>query len=49
MYRLCHDFHNRVADIKSINHSYITLVPKKTTLKLCMISDQSLFLTHPQK
>jgi hypothetical protein len=29
MYRLCQDFYNHVADLKSINHSYITLVPKK--------------------
>jgi len=25
----CHDFHSHSADLKSINSSYITLVPKK--------------------
>lgn len=29
MYRLCRDFFSHHADIKSINSSYITLVPKK--------------------
>lgn len=29
MYRLCWDFHSHRADLKNINYSYITLVPKK--------------------
>lgn len=29
MYRLCWDFHSHRADLKSVNYSYITLVPKK--------------------
>jgi len=29
MYRLCNDFYHHQADLKSINYSYITLVPKK--------------------
>jgi hypothetical protein len=29
MYKLCFDFYHHRADLKSINHSYITLVPKK--------------------
>jgi retron-type reverse transcriptase len=29
MYKLCFDFFHHQADLKSINHSYITLVPKK--------------------
>ena len=29
VYRLCDDFFHHCADIKSINHSYTTLVPKK--------------------
>jgi hypothetical protein len=29
MYKLCFDFFHHRADLKSINHSYITLVPKK--------------------
>jgi len=29
IYKLCHDFHSHSADLKSINSSYITLVPKK--------------------
>jgi len=28
-YKLCSDFYNHTAALKSINHSYITLVPKK--------------------
>jgi hypothetical protein len=28
-YKLCHDFYHHQADLKSINHSYVTLVPKK--------------------
>jgi hypothetical protein len=27
-FKLCTDFYNHVVDLKSINHSYITLVPK---------------------
>jgi hypothetical protein len=29
MYKLCQDFFHHQADLKSINHSFITLVPKK--------------------
>jgi hypothetical protein len=29
LYKLCNDFHDYLADLKSINYSYITLVPKK--------------------
>jgi hypothetical protein len=29
MYKLCQDFFHHHADLKSINHSFITLVPKK--------------------
>lgn len=29
LYQLCIDFHDHLADLKSINYSYITLVPKK--------------------
>jgi hypothetical protein len=29
MYKLCQDFFHHLADLKSINHSFITLVPKK--------------------
>lgn len=29
IYRLCNDFYDNIADLKSINYSYITLVPKK--------------------
>ena len=29
LYKLCTDFYDHIADLKSINHSYITLVPKK--------------------
>jgi hypothetical protein len=29
IYRLCADFYDNIADLKSINYSYITLVPKK--------------------
>ena len=29
-YRLCKDFYDNLADLKSINYSYITLVPKKS-------------------
>jgi hypothetical protein len=29
IYRLCRDFYDNRADLKSINYSYITLVPKK--------------------
>jgi hypothetical protein len=29
IYRLCGDFYDNIADLKSINYSYITLVPKK--------------------
>ena len=29
MYKLCSDFYNHQADVKSLNSSYITLVPKK--------------------
>lgn len=36
MYKLCQDFFHHQADIKSINYSYITLVPKKITLNLSM-------------
>jgi len=28
LYKLCTDFYDHIADLKSINHSYITLVPK---------------------
>jgi hypothetical protein len=33
MYKLCFDFFHHWADLKSINHSYITLVPKKDNPK----------------
>jgi hypothetical protein len=29
LYKLCTDFYDHIADLKSINHSYSTLVPKK--------------------
>lgn len=29
IYRLCHDFYNDRADLKCLNYSYMTLVPKK--------------------
>jgi hypothetical protein len=32
LYKLCTDFYDHIADLKSINHSYITLVPKKDNL-----------------
>jgi hypothetical protein len=32
-YRLCFEFFHHQADLKSINHSYITLVPKKDNLE----------------
>jgi hypothetical protein len=41
MYMLYQDFYNDVANLNSINHSYITLVSKRIILKLFMISDQS--------
>jgi hypothetical protein len=41
MYMLYQDFYNDVADLNSVNHSYITLVSKRIILKLFMISDQS--------
>lgn len=33
VHRLCHDFHSHQVDLKSINYSYITLVPKKENPK----------------
>ena len=30
IYRLCTDFYEHIADLKSINYYYITLVPKKS-------------------
>jgi hypothetical protein len=33
IYRLCSEFYNHEADLKSINYSYITLVPKKENLE----------------
>ena len=30
VYRLCRDFYDHMADLKSINYSYITLVPNKS-------------------
>jgi hypothetical protein len=30
IYRLCTEFYEHIADLKSINYSYITLVPKKS-------------------
>lgn len=32
-YKLCHDFYHHQDDLKIINHSHITLVPKKDNLK----------------
>lgn len=29
IYKLCKDFYNHQADLKSINHSHIILIPKK--------------------
>jgi hypothetical protein len=33
MYKLCQDFFHHQSDLKSINHSFITLVPKKDNLE----------------
>jgi retron-type reverse transcriptase len=33
MYRLCEEFFHHRADLKSINYSYITLLPKKDNLE----------------
>lgn len=33
IYHLCRDFFNHTTDLKSINYSYITLVPKKPNPK----------------
>jgi hypothetical protein len=45
IYRLCSEFYNHEADLKSMNYSYITLVPKKENLE-CINDFRSIALLN---
>ena len=43
------DFHDRLADLRSLNKSFIVLIPKKRARAMQTFTDQSRYKTHPTK